>query len=328
MLTAIAQFLASAVVIIIAGTFLTKFTDRISELTGLGRMLLGAILLAAATSVPELMVDLKAIREGLPDLATGDLLGSSLFNLLILATLDFSFPSEFRRTAFSPLFLHHGLSAALSILLTGLVGAGIAAKFSFSFLGAGVFAWILPLVYLWGIRLIYKNAAEEQGTSARKDFLKNREFYVSTFGYLAAAVTIFLVAPYIVESAEILSEVTGLGHTFTGTVFLALVTSLPELISTLTAFRIGAPDLAIGNIFGSNAFNMLMFLPLDLAHPETLFHTVNMSHVVTAFSVITVTSLAVMGQLYRRRKSSLREPTSEIIVVVILLSLFLMYKVQ
>lgn len=98
------QFIIAAAVIVIAGIYLTKFADMIAAATGWGRMFVGSLLLAGATSIPELMVDMKSIQLNLPDLAVGDLLGSSLFNLLILATLDFSFPSLFRRTAFSPAF--------------------------------------------------------------------------------------------------------------------------------------------------------------------------------------------------------------------------------
>ncbi len=111
----LSQFILSALVIVAAGLFLTKFADNIAEITGWGKMFVGGLLLAGATSLPELMVDLKAIELDLPDLAVGDLLGSCLFNLLILALLDFAFPSTFRRTAFSPAFLHHSLAENFKI---------------------------------------------------------------------------------------------------------------------------------------------------------------------------------------------------------------------
>ena len=75
MLAAGVQFLVCATVIIVAGTFLTRFADAIAELTKLGRLVIGSVLLASATSLPELTVDISAIRMGMPDLAVGDLLG-------------------------------------------------------------------------------------------------------------------------------------------------------------------------------------------------------------------------------------------------------------
>lgn len=79
------EFLALAAVVALAGTFLARSADQIAEITRLGRLLIGSVLLASATSLPELTVDVSAVRQGMPDLAAGDLFGSSLMNLLILA---------------------------------------------------------------------------------------------------------------------------------------------------------------------------------------------------------------------------------------------------
>jgi len=326
------QFLGSALVIIFAGSFLTKFADKIAETTGWGRMFVGGLLLAGATSLPELMVDLKAVQLNLPDLAVGDLLGSSLFNLLILAVLDFSFPSAFRRTAFSPLNLHHSLSAVLSILLTAIVGIGISSKLDASFLGVSIFAWAIALVYFFGLRLIFiegnNDYQSEKNTISLRLILKQRSFIGAIAGYIAAASTILLVAPFLVNSADGLAKISGLGHTFIGTTLVALATSLPELVSTLAAFRIGKPDLALGNIFGSNAFNMLLFFPLDFFYPKALFNSVRSTHSITAFCIVGAMSVAVMGQLYRKKeRSRFTEPSSEIVVFIIILFLYLLYHV-
>ncbi len=85
---AILQFLIAAAIIVAAGTFLSRFADIIAEVTGMGRLLIGSILLAGATSLPELSVDISAVRKGLPNVAVGDLMGSSLMNLLILGIVD------------------------------------------------------------------------------------------------------------------------------------------------------------------------------------------------------------------------------------------------
>lgn len=110
---------------------------------------------------------------------------------------------------------------------------------------------------------------------------------------------------------------------------MALTTSLPELIATLAAFRIGAPDLALGNIFGSNAFNMILFAPLDFLYSGSLFSAVRGIHAVTAFSIVTATSIAVIGQLYRKKeRERFTEPSSETVVVVIILFLVLLYLIN
>lgn len=329
----ILQFVLSALVIIIAGLFLTKFADKISEATGWGRMFVGGLLLAGATSLPELMVDLKAVQLDLPDLAVGDLLGSSLFNLLILAVLDFAYPSAFRRTAFSPKFLHHSLAAVLTVILTAIVGIGIASRLETSFLGVSLFSWAVVVVYLYGLRLIFLegfdnsvHAVPSEPEQTSPSTSKYRSIITAFSGYIASAFVILLAAPYLVGAADEIAKHTGLGHTFVGTTLVALATSLPELVSTLAAFRMGAPDLALGNIFGSNAFNMVLFVPLDFMYPKVLFSSVSSIHAVTALSVIAATGIAVMGQLYRKKeRSRFSEPSSETVVVVIVLFLFLLY---
>lgn len=332
MLSALVQFILSALVIIIAGSLLTKFADRIAEITGWGRLFVGGLLLAAGTSLPELMVDMKAVRVNLPDLAVGDLLGSSLFNILILAFLDFAYPSAFRRTAFSSQNVHHSLSAVLSILLTAIVGMGILAHVNIEFFGASIFAWILCLIYFFGLRLIFMDSSKEdteKSVSRDLSYLRGKEFLSSAFGYLACALGILGVAPLLVEAADDLAKQSGLGHTFVGTIFVALATSLPEMVSTFAAFRIGSPDLALGNIFGSNTFNMILFLPLDIFYEGSLLSSVRRIHAVTAFCVVTVMSVAVMGHLYRKKeRSRFTEPSSEIIFGLIILFLFLLYKLN
>jgi len=328
MIIIVLHFALSALVIVVAGFFLTKFTNDIAIATGWGKMFLGSLLLAGATSLPEFTVNLKAIQLNLPDLAAGDLLGASLFNLLALAVLDFSFPSLFRKTVFSPAFLHHSFSAVLTMVLTAIVGIAIISRIEISFLGVSIFSWTLATTYFFGLRIIYMMDEKVENTTESEvsTKIKNRPLYLSFLGYAIAASFILFAAPYLTESADKLAIMSGLGHTFVGTTLVAFATTLPELVSTIVAFRIGAPDLALGNIFGSNAFNMLLFLPLDFMYSKELFSSMSTIHVLTAFGVIIATGLAVMGQLYRRKKRLLFiEPSSEVVVATIVLVLFLLY---
>lgn len=332
MLIFIFQFLISAIIIIFAGYYLTKSADKIAELTGWGRIFVGSLLLAGATSLPELMVDIKSIKMNLPDLAVGDLLGSSLFNLLILASLDFFFPSAFRRTAFSPTYLHHSLSAVLAITLTAIVGIGITSKIDTSFFGISIFSWTILIVYFFGIRLTFLDGIKEKDQSKVEQNIttniKKRLVLEFSF-FLIATIIILAAAPFLVESADQIARMSGLGHSFIGTTLVALSTSLPELIATIAAFRMGSPDLALGNIFGSNAFNMILFVPLDFFYKNNIFNSVRSVNAVTAFGIILATSIVVMGQLYRKKeRTHFLEPSSEAVVVTIILILYLLYNLK
>lgn len=152
--SAFLQFMLAATVVVFAGNALTRCADAIAELTKLGRLLVGSIFLAAATSLPELTVDISAVRMGLPDLAVGDLLGSSLFNLLILAVADLMNSSRGRMLSRNP---RRTRSAAMSIALTALAGISIfvgARLGAWTFGGIGIGSLAILGAYLLGVRMV------------------------------------------------------------------------------------------------------------------------------------------------------------------------------
>lgn len=327
MVQALILFFVSGLVILAAGTVLTRCADKIAELSGLGRVFVGSVFLAAATSLPELTVDLSAVRLGSPDLAAGDLLGSSLMNLLILAVFDSLGLSPSK--AFGSDSRHHALSALLSMLLTAWIGLAVLSRGGPEVLGAGLFSWGAVVIYALGQRVTWldQDLSDAASQMTRPSARLASALARPVAGYLAAAAAILLAAPRLAESAGRLAVLSGLGQTFIGTTALALATSLPELVATVAAFRIGAPDLALGNIFGSNAFNMLLFLPLDLASPGTFFGAVRPIHALTAFAVITASTLGVMGQVIKpRERRRFLEPSAELIVLLISGLLWLLYR--
>lgn len=326
------EFVLAAIAIVIAGSLLTRFTDRIAEITGLGKVFVGSLFLAGATSLPELMVDIRSIQMGLPDLAVGDLLGSSLFNLLILSVLDFTYPSEFRGTSFSHKYLHHSLSAMLSIVLTSIIGIAIVADLSWSLFGVNAMIWLIILFYGFGMRLVFLDGgpsapskASIQGESKENTTKPSKSLMFCIIAYFACATMILVSAPLLVHASDQIARHTGLQHQFIGTTLIAFSTSLPELVTTFVAFRMGVPDLALGNIFGSNAFNMLMFFPMDFLEDGNLLQKTKKTHAITVLAVILSSSIAVMGQLYRKKeRKKLTEPSSELVVVIVLTSLYIL----
>ena len=93
-MTYVLMFLAAGAVVVVAGTALARYADAIAKATGLGRLWIGSVLLAGATSLPELTTDVAAVRLGATDLAVGDLFGSSMANMLILAIIDLLSPGS------------------------------------------------------------------------------------------------------------------------------------------------------------------------------------------------------------------------------------------
>ena len=107
-----------------------------------------------------------------------------------------------------------------------------------------------------------------------------------------------VVTPIMVQSSAEIAEITGLGTTFVGTTLVALVTSLPELVTTLAAMKLGADDMAIGNLFGSNMFNMFAVGLTDVFFTQGRFLAViDPSFMLVAILGLLMTAMGLIGNL-------------------------------
>lgn len=327
MFLALLAFAASASVIVFAGFFLTKFADEIAELTGFGKLLVGSVLLAGATSLPEVSVDINAIMLGQPNLAVGDLLGSCLCNLLILAVLDLSHFSRGRML--SQQASAHALSGMMTISLVALAVLGMLTKAGVVIAGMGAATIALMVTYICGIRLVFLDqrlAAKAAEVHAGPAPHPGGGLLRALGGFTLAAAVILAAAPFMAHSADQLAELSGLGRSFVGTTLVAFSTSLPEVVSSLAALRLGAYDLALGNIFGSNAFNIVMLAVLDIFQPGSLLAVVAPVNAITGVSVMLVTATAVAGQLYRvESRRAFFEPDASLIVALVIATMWLVY---
>jgi cation:H+ antiporter len=269
------------------------------------------------------------------NLAVGDLVGSSLFNLLILALLDLTHRSHgqmLSRTASA-----HALSG-----ITGIALATTAAIFmlishrwpKLALGGMSLGSFAILITYALSVRLVFYDQrlsaqqAELQAIVVPPEEASGKRLTLSTavIGFIISAIAILLTGPFMAEAAGKLAELTKLGNTFMGSTLVAFCTSLPELAATLTAVRIGALDLAIGNIYGSNAFNMVLLVPLDLFSAGPLLANVSQTHAVTCLCTVLITALAIMGQLYQmERRIHFLEPDALVIITLVFASLGLIY---
>lgn len=328
MITSIVQFVVSSLIIIIAGIFLVRFSDRIAQITKLSRLIVGSLFLAAATSLPELFVDISAVKNKMPDLAVGDLMGSSIFNLFILGIADLVHKGS--TVIFSRASAHHAMAALLSIGMTAMAGAAILIEHQIELPVVGHFGIIsifIPIAYLFGLRLVYFNQKiTDEAPKIKLQNIERKPLVKALSGYLLSAGAILIAAPYLSEASGEIASQTGLGQGFIGTTLVAFTTSLPELVSTIASVRMGAYDLALGNIFGSNAFNILLLIPLDFIDEGSLFSAVSVEHVFTALATIGITSLAVMGQLYQiEKRKSFIEPDAFAVISLVVTTLIILY---
>ena len=292
MLISFLEFFACAAVIFYCGTLLSRYGDVIAEKTGLGRAWIGLVLMAAITSLPELINGISSVAiANVPDIALGDIMGSLIFNILIIALMDLFYRKN--HPIFSLTGGGHVISASYGIALIGIAsGSILVGKFLPSFGGMGLYTPLIILIYLIGIRSVYyyekKNsvAAPERypGITLKQAILK--------FSFNAAVIVVAAtLLPFI---ADKLAVETGLGKSFVGTFFVGLATSLPEIAASVGALRLGAIDMLVGNIFGSNMFDILIIAVGDIFYTKgPLLNDVSINHAITGFAAIIMTAVSI-----------------------------------
>lgn len=290
------QFVALAAVIVVAANFLAKYGDVIAIRTGLGGMFIGVLLMAGATSLPEVLTSISAVSQGTPNIAAGNLFGSNTFNMLLLAILDLVNRRErlLRKAA-----RRHALSGSLAILMIAFSLFFLLADIQVKILWVGLDSLIIVAVYVIAVRLISREGPPEK-TVTKEIPEGTPRLWVGILGFLAAAGVLIAVTPMLVRTSNEIAEVTGLGATFVGTTLVALVTSLPELVTTISALRIGASDMAIGNLFGSNMFNMFALGLTDFIYTGDRFlEVIDPSFALIGMLGLVMTAVALVGNLAR-----------------------------
>ena len=307
------QLAAAAAAIMVPAHFMARSADVVAEKTGLGRSFVGVVMLATATSLPELGTGVSSIvLVGDVDLAAGDAFGSNLFNLLIIGLMDI----YWRR---GPILAYvSSTSGLIGILGIAVISTAVIAVTVHHLTDVGSTWYISPVsvlmfgTFLVAMYLVFK--AEHGETSAKPRADGYRQIARYTNESLTRSIVIYLVTACIVIGAAIwlaftgdhIAKEMGWEASFVGTQFLALSTSLPELAASFAALRLGAPELAITNVLGSNLFNMGFVLFLDdVAYTEgVLWQRINDIHILTAIVAVLMTSIVVLGIQSNNRRTA------------------------
>ncbi len=301
------QFLLCAALIIVSGTKLSKYGDIIAEKTGMGKAWVGLILLASITSLPELVTGISSVTvANVPDIAVGNIVGACVFNLITLALLD---PMDRSSPIFSKIGQSHLLSGGFGLLLLGTVAVSIVLNSLMPPVWhIGLYTPAIILTYIIGIRLVYlyeKRMLQQFVTDDRTHAYDGITLKKAIVMFAANALVIIVVASALPFIADRISAATGLGNNFIGTLFVAAATTLPELVVSVSAMRMGAPDLAIGNLLGSNMFNIGLLAIDDILFTRgPILSHVSASHAVTALMAMLMTAIALIGITFKHEKKA------------------------
>ena len=298
------QLAAAAGIILVMAHFMAGAADVIAGKTGLGRSFVGVVMLATVTSLPELGTGVSAIAlVGEVDLAAGDAFGSNLFNLLIIGLLDLYWR---RGPILASVTLTSALVGVQGILVISVALAAMMFHNSTS-VASGWFVSPLTVlmfaIFMGAMYLTYRDERSSEQSVERGEDYADRSLPKAVVIYLITASVVVGLSIWLANIGEDLAHAMGWEASFVGTQFLALSTSLPEMAASFAALRLGAPEMAITNLLGSNLFNMGFVLFVDdLAFTQgVLWANIAEIHIMTAIIAMVMTATVVTGILINRR---------------------------
>jgi len=308
LIPAVGLFLLATAVIGVAGTRLSGAGDRLADRTGLGEAFTGAVLLGAATSLPGITASVTAALGGLPTLALSNAIGGIAVQTAFLAIADIAYRrANLEHAAAS---LPNMMQASLLVILLAIMLTAMQAA-PLTLAGVHPVSPFLVLVYVFGMRMVYRTREAPmwqprrtaQTRIDRPDEPRGgrplRRLWVE-FAITAGLVVLAGVA--VARAGEVLVVETGLSQTLVGALFVAVATSLPELVTSVAAVRRGALTLAVGGIVGGNAFDTLFAAVADVAYrPGSLYHAVAGQEGFLIALTIVMTAVLLLGLLRRER---------------------------
>lgn len=314
-----AVFAACAIAIAAAGTLLVDAVDAVAERTGIGHVFLGGVLLAGATSLPEVVSVTSAGALGEADLAIGTVLGSNLFNVAIFGSVALAAPLAIRP---SPAGLRAGLAAF--VLGTVVLVFLVIDEPSLGQLGLGS----VVLIGLYGVSafLLFRHdraaglghATKSQNGSSQTPTHATPEPEPNGFSLLhyslkgaigvllASSAVVFVAAVFLADAADGIARELNVTGGVVGVVGVAFATSLPEVVTSIAALRKGASGLIVGNVFGSNLFNLAVIFPSDIAFDGgSLIDAAQSEQAVTAAFGLLLMGLAIFALSDRGQRAGI-----------------------
>ncbi len=242
----------------IFGSRITRSSDIIAEKKGWGRAFMGVVFISMVTSFPELFTGISAASiVKSPEISLGQIVGSCIFNLTIIAFIQILFRKNnlFKnnsRSGFLPLLF--------SFLLILLFSSALLINFRIRILNVGISSILIFLIYIIFLHKLFKHRKVED----EEENYRNEDLRKAVISFAVSSMVIIAVGFYLPVVGKELAVKMGWNDSFVGVVFLAFVTSFPELIVSITAARLGAFEMLLGNIAGSNLFNIAIVFIIDV----------------------------------------------------------------
>lgn len=257
-------FLLFAFLTVFLSIKISYYADRISNNSGVNKALIGGIVLAGITSLPEFVTCFSAIIVGNPALAMGDVLGSNLFNIFMICFFDLIF---IKKMIFLETSKDHNRVLIILIINYIFLLLSVGQILNYSIMSFGIPSIIIVLTYIYYIKNISRFSDSKiilkEETNTKRDVL-----LLILFSFFMIGSSILLTI--IVNNLSIIYP--KFSSSFLGAIFLGITTSLPEVVTFYTLICIRNYDLALSNILGSNLFNLLVLSTGDVLLSKPIYN--------------------------------------------------------
>jgi len=320
--------------IIVVGKKLSLYGDTIGDLMGIEKSWIGIVMLAAVTSLPEMVTSISATLMGNPQMAVSNIFGSNLFNIFVVFIVDIF---VLKSTSFSSKVSSKNFMAgfwALILSLIFLMGflfptEGIMKISLFSLMILGVYFIAMKSIYIYEHQK--NDEFSEKLEEEKKEFHEIEEggitlpeakkgFAISAFCVVVLGTGLSFVGDKIASTPFFGIE---LGESFVGLILIALATSLPELTVSIEAIKLKSYDMAAGNLLGSNIFNIMIIFITDLfLRDQNIYQSLGGFHKLTAIFSMLILLVFMMGIMFKNKK---RRYDTYVIGVVYFVAMYILY---
>lgn len=248
-------FIVGAVFVIKGGDYFVDAATWIAEVSGIPKLIIGATVVSIATTLPEMLVSIMAATQGKVDMSIGNAVGSVTANIGLIMALSLIFmPGIIKRSDYL-------LKSVLMLLASAIIVAcGLTGKISISFC---VLLLIVYAVFMYeNVSSAKKNMAENKEEEKDASLKEKKTVITNIAKFVLGTVGIVWGADLLVDNGSELARLLGVSERIIGVTLVAVGTSLPELITTITAIAKKQSALSVGNILGANIMDLTLIMPL------------------------------------------------------------------
>ncbi len=285
-------YLMAAAVLVLFSIKCADYVDMLDKKTNMSGAFIGGVILAAVTSLPEMITSISAVALGNPGLIIGNVLGSDVFNLCIFGSLTFIAVKAFRGAKVGSSHLKTLVCTVLAYLTTGFVlFSGV--ETTFPGVSINIASVIIVVLYAISCKFMASDDSENDNEDDNDLTIKQvvTRFVLCALGLVAASIVITKIT-------DLIDQQFNLGASLAGALFLGVATSIPELTSSIALVKKGNFNAMVGNVVGSNMFNYIIFSVADiLAFRSNVYEVSADSKLLIIFGLIsaflTIASLVI-----------------------------------